>query len=243
MTTLHEHDRAATWLAASGRLLLIGTALLLVGAPALAAAPAGSPSAGAAPVEGTWQRHDETFTFSGFTSHYSCDGLADKLRLLLKEAGTRADVQAVGGACVGPNGSSGPSQFSSAHLTYYTLTPAVAGTAAAAPTAAAPGKPAAAPAREIGRKAPSLKKAEAPQPGVGAWKTFKWTAHSPHDLDEGDCELVERFARELLPKFTTRKVDNRMSCVPHQVSLGGINLAFESLAALPEAEKPATRSR
>ena len=252
MTPRHEHDRAATGLAAVGRALLVGTAALLVGAPVLTAAsaataPAEAASAAAArsaaPVEGVWQRHDETFTFSGFTSHYSCDGLADKLKLLLKAAGARADVRAVGGACFGPRGNSGPSQISSAHLTFYTLAPAAAGTAAAAPAAATQPKPAAAPAREIGRKAPQLRKPEEPQSGVGAWKPVKWTARTPRELDEGDCELVEHFARELLPKFTTRNIENRVSCVPHQVSLGGINLAFESLAALPEAEKPATRLR
>ena len=56
-------------------------------------------------------------------------------------------------------------------------------------------------------------------------------------------ELVEQFAHDLLPKFTTRNVDSRMSCTPHQLSLGGINLKFESLAAVPESEKPAARPR
>jgi len=236
MTTSRTRDRAATVLTGIGCALLITIAAPSGGAPAATAQPPAGAASVAAPVEGVWQRHEQTFTFAGFTSHYSCDGLADKLKLLLQDAGAR-DVKAVGGGCLGPGGTDGPSRISSARLTFYTLAPA----AAAAPLAAP--KPAAAPAREIGRKAPQLGKQAEPRAGVGAWKTVKWSARSPRDLDEGDCELVEQFARELLPKFTTRNVDSHMRCVPHQVSLGGVNLKFESLAGLPESEAPAARPR
>jgi len=236
MTIRPTHDRALTLVAGIGCALLLALAAPSGGTLAAAAQPPVSAATVAAPVEGIWQRHEQTFTFAGFTSHYSCEGLADKLKLLLQDAGAR-DVKAVGGGCFGPGGTEGPSRISSARLTFYTLAPV----AAAAP--AAPSKPAAAPAREIGRKAPLLGKKAEPQAGVGAWKTVKWSARSPRELDEGDCELVEQFARELLPAFTTRNVDSHMSCTPHQLSLGGVNLKFESLAGLPEPEQPAARQR
>jgi hypothetical protein len=40
----------------------------------------------------------------GFTSTYSCDGLADKLKMLLLAAGARSDVKSQPGACAAPFG-------------------------------------------------------------------------------------------------------------------------------------------
>lgn len=47
-------------------------------------------AAGAEPVPAVWQRHEVDFTYMGFTSLYSCDGLEDKLERLLKAAGAGA---------------------------------------------------------------------------------------------------------------------------------------------------------
>jgi hypothetical protein len=71
---------------------------------------------------GTWQSHKYTFQFMGFTSTYSCDGLADKLRIVLLAAGARADVKSSPGACA--SGFGRPDKFARADLTFYTLAPA-----------------------------------------------------------------------------------------------------------------------
>ena len=88
-----------------------------------------TPMAGAAaspatePVSGVWQRHDYRFAYQGVTSRYSCDGLEEKLALLLKAAGARPDIK-VHGTCSSASG--GPSLNSEAMLTFYTLAPTVA---------------------------------------------------------------------------------------------------------------------
>lgn len=82
-------------------------------------APSGGP--------GTWQIHKYTFQFMGFTTTYSCDGLADKLRIVLLAAGARADVKSTPGACA--SGFGRPDKFARAYLTFYTLTPAEPGAA------------------------------------------------------------------------------------------------------------------
>jgi hypothetical protein len=74
--------------------------------------------------------------------------------------------------------------------------------------------------------------------GSGRWTTVEWRAGSPPVLAASDCELIDQFAREILPMFTTRDVDNQMKCVPWQETLGSIQLKFSVLAALP----PATRA-
>jgi hypothetical protein len=71
---------------------------------------------------GIWQKHQYSFVYMGFTSTYSCDGLADKLKLLLLSAGARADSTSRAGAC--SSGYGHPDKFARAELTFYTLEPA-----------------------------------------------------------------------------------------------------------------------
>ena len=92
-------------------------ALLLAAATGLVSA-AETP---AATGNGIWQKHDILFHYVGFTSIFSCDGLADQLKMLLVSAGARADVRATPGACA--NGSGQPDRMASARLVYYTLAP------------------------------------------------------------------------------------------------------------------------
>jgi hypothetical protein len=89
-----------------------------------------TPPAAAPAVAGTWQKHEYSFAFLGFTSTYSCDGLADKLKLLLVTSGARPDAVARPGACASNFGR--PDKFASASLVFYTLSP-TAGTASDAP--------------------------------------------------------------------------------------------------------------
>jgi hypothetical protein len=93
----------------------------LAGILALSTASVADDSADAG-APGTWQSHKYTFQFMGFTTTYSCDGLADKLRIVLRAAGARADVKSVPGACA--SGFGRPDKFARAYLTFYTLAPA-----------------------------------------------------------------------------------------------------------------------
>lgn len=70
---------------------------------------------------GTWQKHEYAFVSMGFTSTYSCDGLADKLKRLLLAAGARADAKAQAGPCATDFGH--PDKLARADLVFYTLLP------------------------------------------------------------------------------------------------------------------------
>ena len=97
---------------------------MLCAAAALLSAGAALADLAAAPAEhaaGVWQKHEYAFQFMGFTSTYSCDGLADKLKALLIAAGARADAKATAGACA--EGYGRPDKFARADLTFYTLAP------------------------------------------------------------------------------------------------------------------------
>ncbi|MGH8253978.1 MAG: hypothetical protein ACRES2_08040 [Steroidobacteraceae bacterium] len=144
-----------------------------------------------AAATGTWQPHEYTFTFTGTHSAYSCDWLEEKLRLLLKKAGARADIK-IHTHCQEP---SGPSPGAEARLSFYALSPA----SSAGDTST-------------------------------VWRKVVLRDHMPLALEASDCELVEQFRVELLPFFTTRSIDNHMSCRGVDNDSAGIDLRFEALA-------------
>jgi len=154
---------------------------------------------------GVWQEHKYSFQFMGFTSTYSCDGLADKLKILLIAAGARSDAKTTAGACA--SGFGRPDKFARSDLTFYTLAPA----GSPPPVAPTPGSTA-----------------------EGVWRPVALAARSPRDLGTGDCELVEQFRTNVLSMFSTRDVDNHTTCIPHQESGSIIDLKFESFAAVPQ---------
>ncbi len=155
-------------------------------------------------TSGVWQKHEYSFAYMGFTSTYSCDGLADKLKLLLIASGARQDAKAQPGACA--SGFGRPDKFARASLTFYTLAP--------------------------GNQTGSEGSADAPVAGL--WRPVALTDRSPRDLRVGDCELVEQFRNTVLPMFATRNLEDHTTCVPHQQSGSMINLKFESFSAVPK---------
>lgn len=96
-----------------------------------------------------------------------------------------------------------PDRLARANLTFYTLAPATTATTAGE------------------------------GPGLGTWKAVALSNRSPQWLQDGDCELVEQFQKEVLPMFATRNLESRMTCVPHQVSPSSISLRFESFTGVP----------
>jgi hypothetical protein len=197
--------------------VLLGCAALSVLAISRAAAgesPAPPPVAAGASTAGVWQKHEYNFAYMGFTSTYSCDGLADKIKLLLLAAGARKDAKSEPGACA--SGFGRPDKFARASLTFYTLVPGAAENPGTPGTPGTPGSPAVA----------------------GSWRAVSVTDRSPRDIRVGDCELVEQFRNSVLPMFTARNIVDHTTCVPHQESGSSIDLQFESfsvVAATPSA--------
>jgi hypothetical protein len=88
----------------------------LLGSGALSASA--DATTGADTTQGSWQSHDYQFHYMGFTSTYSCDGLADKLTLLLRLAGAGPDSKAIP-LC--SRGFGAPDRLAEARLKFSTL--------------------------------------------------------------------------------------------------------------------------
>jgi len=76
---------------------------------------------------GNWQQHKYNFNYMGFTTTYSCDGLEDKLKLLLKLSGAGPGTQVVA-SC--DRGYGRPDRLAMAYLTFSSLQPGAAPDAA-----------------------------------------------------------------------------------------------------------------
>ena len=92
---------------------------LLLSAAALAQAP---PQASPAPPAwAVWTPKELRFTYMGFTSHYSCDGLRDKMRVILLQLGARPDMKLRETPCAGQLGR--PTEFPGVTVNMNVLTP------------------------------------------------------------------------------------------------------------------------
>ena len=166
---------------------------LCAGMPAFAAdVPAQAPVTTEPAV---WIQKEVQFTYMGFTTHYTCDGLRDTVREMLLQLGARKDdLKVYEQPCSRPER---PDPFPGVKIKMSVLQPAAG--ASDAPTVDAYWKPIKLPYRAVGLDA------------------------------AGQCELLEQFKQKVLPLFTTRNVDLRASCVPHQLEPLGTSLQAEVL--------------
>lgn len=103
---------------------------LLLSAAALAQAP---PQASPAPPAwAVWTPKELRFVYMGFTSHYSCDGLRDKMRVILLQLGARPDMKLRETPCAGQLGR--PTEFPGVTVNMNVLTPFDAAKTSAAET-------------------------------------------------------------------------------------------------------------
>jgi hypothetical protein len=61
------------------------------------------------------------------------------------------------------------------------------------------------------------------------WKPVKLPYRESGLNAAGQCELIEQFNQKILPLFTTRNVDVKATCVPHQLEPLGTKLQAEVL--------------
>jgi hypothetical protein len=176
----------------------------------LAAVPAAADTAGALPA--VWKEQHLRLTYLGRTSRYSCEGLRDKVRALLIELGARRDLKIVAASCADFAEHLHPGRFIP-NVSVVFSSPALPDPAA---------KP---------LHAGDLSAVDA------RFEAFIITSDAFRNMGMGDCELVEDFARQILPKLAVRDLREDIACVPHQESGSRYLIRGRILKPLPRAEQ------
>lgn len=147
-----------------------------------------------------WVRKKIFFTYQGFTTHYSCDGLVENVRQILLELGARkSDLNVHETGCTRGFGAPEPS-------------PSVAGSFSVLEPGSA-----------------STSSATARHPVKAEWQTVHVQA-GRRGLDAaGQCELIDQVKAKILPLFATRDVRFESNCVPHQLMIKGSTLTVQVL--------------
>lgn len=177
------------------------------------------------PVQAIWKPQEINFYYQSFTAFYSCTGLEDKLRRILKELGVQGTVRVRSADC--PN--------SVARMPRVLLN--VVSPVAATPQALAER------AKEMSKRELSARVRgeteelkDALEEFPAQWRRVALTRGSL-GLEPGDCELIDELRRKVLPKLAVRIVDDNVSCSPNQLSLGQPQLEVEALVALPTPDE------
>jgi len=193
---------------------VLATALV---SSSLAAGSAGVVAAGEAdqPAQtltaGKWVPRKLRFTYSGFTAHYSCDGLRDQVTSILRQLGAGNDLVVKSRGCTRLEG---PEPFPGVDATFSALEPSGG--------SAAPGT--------VSQSVP----ARWDEVTLNSDTTRNYT-------NEGGCELIEQVKKYILPLFATRNLKFSSDCFPHTVSLSGARLSMEVLMPVKPAQpQPAT---
>jgi hypothetical protein len=188
-------------------------ALLLAASAALGKAEAGTPApsdaapAGAAPVAATpqpsrWMQKKISFTYLGFTTHYSCEGLLDQVRQVLLELGARrSDLNVHEFGCTARLGE--PTPFPAVAGTFYVLEPVP-------------------PAQAYGPNGTG-------SIVFAHWQPVNVHFDTSEPDASGECELLEQVKQHILPLFPARNVQFKSLCIPYELTAGGNSLRVEVL--------------
>lgn len=169
-------------------------AAALGSAAPLASAHAADPSA-------VWVQRKLHFVYSGFTSHFSCDGLRDEMKSILLQLGARKqDLQVQETGCTAFNR---PEAFPGVQATFFALLPE--------------------------DQAGAVKGEVSGQPIAAEWRTVELGSGRDALAQAGKCELIEQVKHKVLPLFATRNLQYVDNCVPHQLMLGGTTITVQAL--------------
>ena len=165
---------------------------LIAGVGVLFALPLQAADPVGSPLQAVWKEQHFEFSYMGRTARYSCQGLRDKMRSLLLDLGARRDLQV---SLIGCNESAPLGQgYLGPRLSLVFSSP-VLPDASLQPLH--PGDLTAVDAH---------------------YEPFTLTSDAFRNYGVGDCELVEEFAKEILPHLSARAVKQDITCVPYQAS-------------------------
>jgi len=196
---------------------------------AAAGAAENQPDPDAPTVQALWKEQEISFYYQSFTTFYSCDSLADKVKRLLIELGADPQLKARSGGCEGGNTIARMPTVriklsSPVEVTTEVLSDLERNRSKRELTARVRGE--------------RPKGTEAADQFPAYWKRISLSKGSL-DLQPGDCELIDQLKRKVLPKLAVRVVKDDIHCSPNQLTLGQPRLEIEALTKVPEPKDAA----
>jgi hypothetical protein len=191
--------------------------------PALRSEPAAAP---AEPVSAAWVEVQHNLFYVSQTTYYSCYGLRDKVRYILKQAGAREDLK-VTTSCLDSSGA-GVESMPSVRIKAAFAAEATPELRAKLATEA--------PKRELlARVTGTGDPADLEFPAV--WRRVVLDGRGRGRIEDGDCELLELLLEQvLIPAGARVAPESRLNCVPHQVPIGSVRLVIDTLHKAPEPD-------
>jgi len=177
-------------------------------------------------VRAVWNVQELYLPYFGLTTHYSCDGLRDRVRDMLKELGVRGDFLVTVPGCIEL---SGPSPHPTARIILANAVPATDELAKA--LAADPKR-----AQLIAKLQKQSKTTFSDEPFDAHAKRVRLYAKNNGASSvgsSGDCELLEQMRRLVLPKLGAQVSNDDVSCTPHQGTVGNSSMDVDLLVAVP----------
>ncbi|HUN74581.1 MAG TPA: hypothetical protein VMU40_08705 [Steroidobacteraceae bacterium] len=151
-----------------------------------------------------WVHKKLYFVYVGFTTRYSCEGLADDVRAILLQLGARrSDLNVHQVGCTSALGS--PDPYPAVGGTFSVLEPLLVARGPAS-EGSGPGSPVAA-----------------------HWQRVRIKLDGNGIDTTAQCELIEQVRRKILPLFPAREVEFAADCVPYQIRLDAVRLAAQVL--------------
>jgi hypothetical protein len=172
-------------------------------------APAAEPQPMSVPVAAVWKQQKLEFHYFGRTSRYSCDGLRDKVRAMLLEMGVRKDLRVIAHGC---------------EIGRITLNGMNPGLSIEFHSPVARGE------------ANGQSSDDGGKPFEARYEPFNFRRDAFRNLNVGDCELVEEFMRQVIPKLQVRELKQDVTCVPYQQAGGQYRLSGEVLRPVISTE-------
>jgi hypothetical protein len=179
-------------------------------------------------VRAVWNVQEIYLPYFGLTTHYSCDGLRDKMRGLLKQLGVREDYVVSVGGCTEL---AGPTWNPVVRIIVANAVPATDETAQA--FAADPKRAKLLAQLQRKSKDPGNKIASEIAFDATLKRVTLYAKDNSSPGAAGDCELLEQLHRFVLPKLGATVTKDNVSCTPHQGSAGNPSMEVELLVAVP----------
>ena len=74
------------------------------------------------------------------------------------------------------------------------------------------------------------------------WEDVKVVGHSSRYLDHGDCELLEQFERQVMPKLQIKNVGRKIRCLPYRSDFNRIRVKISALKIMEKTELETNRN-